>query len=43
LHALDAHTSSISHVYVIDPKSVKKDDLYGNFTVYFKIFLSSTL
>ena len=31
LHALDAHTSSVSHVYVIDPKSVKKEDLYGTF------------
>jgi hypothetical protein len=29
LHALDAHTSSVSHVHVIDPKSVKKEDLYG--------------
>ena len=38
LHALDAHTSSISHVYVIDPKSVKKDDLYGNFTFILRFF-----
>ena len=29
LHAMDIHTSSVSHVHVIDPKSVKKDDLYG--------------
>ena len=31
LHALDACTSSVSHVYVIDPKSVKKEELYGTF------------
>ncbi len=37
LHALDTHTSSVSHVYVIDPKSVKKEDLYGTFGCNFRI------
>jgi hypothetical protein len=32
LHALDAYTSSVSHVYVIDPKSIKKEELYGTFS-----------
>ncbi len=32
LHAVDVHTSSVSHVYVIDPKSVKKEELYGTFS-----------